>query len=87
MNRKQYFKLLADVLLTGFALQSRAFEAPPETYAPVWSGSAPYQRDIMIQFDYNPVAPPGPGIPDATYTGTLDPLLLNSDFVLLNNVQ
>jgi hypothetical protein len=41
----------------------------------------------MIQSDYNPVAPPGPGIPDATYTGTLDPLLLNSDFVLLNNVQ
>lgn len=87
MKTKCFPKFLAGSLLTGFGLQTHAFVVPPETYAPDWSGSAPYQRDIMIQFDYNPVAPPGPGIPDATYTGTLDPTLLSSDFVLLNNVQ
>jgi len=64
-------------------VQADPFIRPPETYAPVWYTSFPYQRNIDMGFSVNPVSSPGYGIPGAVYEGTLDPSLLSSDYVTL----
>jgi hypothetical protein len=63
--------------------QADQFIRPPETYAPVWYTSFPYQRNIDMGFSVNPVSSPGYGIPGAVYEGTLDSSLLSSDYVTL----
>jgi hypothetical protein len=63
--------------------QADPFIRPPETYAPVWYTSFPYQRNIDMGFSINPVAPAGNGIPGAVYEGYLDPTLEDSDYVTL----
>jgi hypothetical protein len=80
------------VLMSLFAIMTATAQAdqfinPPETYAPVWYTSFPYQRNIDMGFAVNPVAAPSDtGIPGAVYEGTLDPSLMGSDYVTLNNV-
>jgi hypothetical protein len=76
------------VLASLFALmitlaQADPFIRPPETFAPVWYTTFPYQRNIDMGFGINPVSSPGSGIPGAVYEGTLDPALKVSDFVQL----
>lgn len=81
------FSLLAVVALTlarPEAAQADSFIKPPETYAPVWFTSFPYQRNINLDFAINPVGSPGGGIPGAVYEGWLDPTLKSSDFVTLS---
>jgi hypothetical protein len=79
------------VLTSLFALmvtmaQADDFYRPPDenNNAPVWSTPFPYQRNIDMNFNVNPVASPGSGIPGAVYEGTLDSSLLSSDFVTLS---
>jgi hypothetical protein len=72
---------IACVLLTN--VQADPFVMPPENYAPVWSTPFPYQRNINMDFNVNPVAAPGNGIPGAVYEGYLDPSLKTSDYVML----
>jgi len=58
------------------------FENPPEVYAPAWSTSYPYQRNIDWDFSTDPEGgPTGSGAPGADYSGYDDPFLWDSDFV------
>jgi len=64
---------------------ARSFVNDPETYAPEWSTSFPYQRNIYLDFSVDPtyglpIPLPGP-IPGADYEGYDDPLLWDSDYV------
>jgi hypothetical protein len=75
--------LLAVACVSSTNVQADPFIMPPETYAPVWETSFPYQRNINMDFNVNPVAAPGSGIPGAVYEGYLDPTLKVSDYVTL----
>lgn len=58
------------------------FENAPEVYAPAWSTSYPYQRNIDWGFSTDPEGgPTGSGAPGADYSGYDDPFLWDSDFV------
>ena len=63
-------------------VQAAEFIRPPETCAPVWYTSFPYQRNINMTFPVNPVASANPdGIPGADYEGYDNPSLWPSDYV------
>jgi hypothetical protein len=79
------------VLASLFALmatmaQADEFIRPPETYAPVWYTSFPYQRNINMLFPESPLGGPSDtydvGIPGAVYEGYDDPSLMSSDYVV-----
>jgi hypothetical protein len=72
--------LLAIVGFFSIDLQAGPFVLPPET-APGWQTSAPYQRNIDMDFSVTPVGTPGSGIPGAVYAGSLDPSLKAGDYV------
>jgi hypothetical protein len=92
MKRIASFFLITAVIMLSISNSAWAgfvipFNSPPETNPNVtgWQGTSPYQRDIYINFTTNPVAPPSStGIPGAIYQGTDDPLLWDSDFILLS---
>ena len=57
------------------------FANPPESNPNItWQTPFPYQRNIMLDFNADPVGPVG-AIPGATYQGYDDPLLWDSDYV------
>ena len=60
-----------------------SFQNPPETaWTPIWQTSAPYQRDIYWDFATDPQGgPSASGTPGTVYSGTLDDVLMESDFV------
>jgi hypothetical protein len=62
-----------------------AFAYPPESNPEIsWEGQSPYQRDIFMDFYFDPTNGISPGaIPGAIYIGTDDPFLWDSDFVTL----
>jgi hypothetical protein len=58
------------------------FVNPPELFAPEWSTSSPYQRNIYWDFSSNPEGGPTPsGAPGADYEGYDDSILWDSDYV------
>jgi len=76
---------LAIVAVVMFAVTpltlGEVFNNPPEDNAAItWSNQFPYQRNIMLKFDADPVGPVGK-IPGADYEGYHDPLLWDSDFI------
>jgi len=86
MRRIRVTGMLMLVVIALFVLGGAAYAAPfywpPEDYAPRWSTSFPYQRNVDWTFDTNPEGGPTPsGAPGAHYEGLLDPLLWDSDFV------
>ena len=63
--------------------QALTFAYTPQTaWSSTWVGQAPYQRDISWNFSVNPVGGPSvSGTPGAAYAGTLDSVLMGSDYV------
>ncbi len=60
------------------------FVNPPESNSNInWQSQYPYQRNIYMNFDVNPVGPTGP-IPGANYEGYDDQYLWDSDFVTMS---
>ncbi len=86
MRTKVVFGVLLAVLVLSSALvvQADPFVRPPEVFGTNWWSVFPYQRNIDMNFTNNPESSPGSGIPGATYEGTLDSSLLDSDFVTLS---
>jgi hypothetical protein len=85
MKRFTSFILLAImvVLLNGHSIYGAIvppFSNPPESDPTIDWQVYPYQREIYLNFDTNPVGPTGP-IPGAYYYGTDDSSLWDSDFV------
>jgi len=71
------------VLAVSSSVWSSPFVYPPETNPEItWQTPFPYQRNIMMDFNADPVGPVGP-IPGADYEGYDDPILWDSDFVTL----
>ena len=57
------------------------FDDPPESNPDItWQTAFPYQRNIRLDFNVNPVGGVGP-IPGAVYGGSDDSLLWDSDYV------
>jgi hypothetical protein len=81
----QRCRCLAVIVLT-FPVASAwggVFVNPPEKNPNIhWQTQFPYQRNILLDFNSNPVGPTGP-IPGADYEGTDDLLLWNSDFATI----
>ena len=69
--------VLASLILASSAFAT-AFVNPPETNAPAWATSSPYQRNIYWDFSSNPAT-----IIEQTYAGTEDPTLKSGDNVML----
>jgi hypothetical protein len=63
-------------LVIATSVFATTFVNPPETNAPAWGTSYPYQRNIYWDFSSDPVA-----TTDQTYAGTYDPSLQISDDV------
>jgi hypothetical protein len=72
------------VLSSALVVQADPFVRPPEIFGTNWWSVFPYQRNIDMTFTNNPQSSPGSGIPGATYEGTLDSSLLDSDFAILS---
>ena len=83
----------AGLLVAVFAAIGQAtadpFYYPPEqNWSGTWQTPFPYQRNVLWNFNQNPVGGPSPsGTPGAIYEGTLDPTLKASDVVAMSGFQ
>jgi hypothetical protein len=78
-----FLGLVAMAIALAASANAEPFVNPPELYAPGWQTPFPYQRNVYLGFDVNPVGSTGSGIPGAVYEGYLDPNLKVSDYVTL----
>jgi len=83
MKRLIIICLVGFVLAVASAAWGNAFVNPPENNPNItWETQFPYQRNIMLDFNVNPVGAVGP-IPGAHYEGYDDPELWYSDYVTM----